>query len=93
MFEMFVQVFSLAMDGQDVDAVTLPEVGVTKSLAEKGGERRATAIRLIRLLGRNAPCQGQNVFRALEVSYLTEESNYRRHASHSLVVQPRALAR
>jgi hypothetical protein len=36
-FEMFAQVFSLAMDGQDVDAVTLPEIEVTECLAEKGG--------------------------------------------------------
>jgi len=56
-------------------------------------ERRATAVRLIRLLGRNDPCQGRNVFRASEVSCLTEESNDRRHASHSLVVQPQVLSR
>ena len=56
-------------------------------------EGRATAVRLIRLLGRNDSCQCRNVFRALEVSCLTEESNDRRQASHSLVVQPQVLSR
>ena len=36
-FEMFAQVFSLTMDGKDMNAVLLPKIEVTECLAEKGG--------------------------------------------------------